>query len=152
MALYFELDLGSLSLGRTSKSWFLEEFGFLSMNLFCGICINICFLSEANIAVQSLWLQMRKLAYRERNGDLLLFKMLTFLFSRYNEFEVLWRFMPKEKCQKLSVPSSTSPQVPEGRSSVFTSEVPPPSASQTRWLFQFLKRGMFIFAQGLRFG
>lgn len=99
MALYFELDLGSLSLGRTSKPWFLKEFGILSMNLFYGICITICFLSEANIAMQSLQLQKRKLAYRERNGDLLLFKMFTFLLSRYNEFEVLWRFMPKEKCQ-----------------------------------------------------
>lgn len=99
MALSFELDLGSLSLGKTSKPWFLEEFGFLSMNLFYGIGINICFLSEANIAMQFLWLPMRKLASRKRNGGLLLFKILTFLLSRYNEFEVLWRFMSKEKGQ-----------------------------------------------------
>lgn len=74
MVIYFELDLGNLSLGRTSKPWFLEEFGFLRMNLFCGICINSCSLSEANIAMWSLWSQMRKLVYREKNGDLILFK------------------------------------------------------------------------------
>ena len=89
---------------------------------------------------------------RDRTFDLMVPSWIRFHCARmgtpaYCKFQVIWKFMPNEKCQERSIwlPSSISSQVPEGRGSVFT---PLPTTPQTQWLFQFLKPGMFIFAQG----